>query len=68
MRFFGIFLCLSAAPSYAHVGHWGDLAGHSHWAAAAALGAAAAVAVWAGRKKSKKPDQESEPATESQEA
>ena len=27
----GFFLIAGAAPGYAHVGHMGDLAGHSHW-------------------------------------
>ncbi|NDU99442.1 DUF6732 family protein [Pseudoroseicyclus tamaricis] len=36
------------APSLglAHVGHIGELAGHDHWVAGAAIGAAVAAAVW----------------------
>ncbi|MEP3277762.1 MAG: DUF6732 family protein [Stappiaceae bacterium] len=30
----------------AHVGHVGDLAGHSHWVGVAALGGAAVLAAW----------------------
>ena len=41
---------LAATPAAAHVGHWGDLAGHHHWVAGAALGAAAIAAILAGRR------------------
>ncbi|PCI05553.1 MAG: hypothetical protein COB78_02865 [Hyphomicrobiales bacterium] len=27
----GFFLLAGVMPSFAHVGHMGDLAGHSHW-------------------------------------
>ncbi len=40
------FLLLPGAAS-AHVGHLGDVAGHDHWLAGAALGAAALGALWA---------------------
>lgn len=30
----------------AHLGHFGALAGHDHWVAGAAIGAAAVVAAW----------------------
>lgn len=33
-----------ADPAMAHIGHFGELAGHDHWIAAGALGAAAALA------------------------
>ncbi len=39
-------LLLPGAAS-AHVGHLGDVAGHDHWLAGAALGAAALGALWA---------------------
>ncbi len=38
-------LTLLATPALAHVGHLGEVAGHGHWIAAGALGAAA-LAVW----------------------
>ena len=38
----------SPLPAFAHVGHVGELAGHDHWIAIAALGVAAAV--WAAGK------------------
>ncbi|MCR9087164.1 MAG: hypothetical protein NXH97_10520 [Rhodobacteraceae bacterium] len=40
-----------AGPAAAHPGHFGELAGHSHWVAGAALGLAAAVALWAGTRR-----------------
>ena len=43
----GAALILLSTPAYAHVGHVGELAGHSHWIGWAALGAAAAIAVGA---------------------
>ncbi len=42
----GVFLLASSQLAFAHVGHLGELAGHSHWIGAAALGGAAALAVW----------------------
>ena len=35
-----------ASGAQAHVGHFGDLAGHDHWVAAGAIGAAIALAGW----------------------
>lgn len=37
---------LTAGSAQAHVGHFGDLAGHDHWVAAGAIGAAIALAGW----------------------
>jgi hypothetical protein len=37
---------LVGTGAQAHVGHLGELAGHGHWIAAGALGAAIAVAGW----------------------
>ena len=36
----------AAGAANAHVGHLGELAGHDHWVAAGAIGAAIAVAGW----------------------
>ena len=47
--------------AYAHVGHLGDLASHSHWIALGALGIAAAVGALAsakGKRKERKPVEE----------
>lgn len=52
-----------SAPAMAHVGHLGDLAGHDHWVAGAALGAALAIGIYGalkGRRKADKAD-EAEP-------
>jgi len=49
-----------AAPAAAHIGHFGELAGHDHWIALGALGAAGAIALIAGLK-GKKKDPEAEP-------
>ena len=66
-------LPLFVASANAHVGHWADVAGHAHWVAAGALGAAAAAAL-GGWRKGKKDEAEVEeadavePATEEEPA
>ncbi|MXU64041.1 hypothetical protein GSH16_01180 [Rhodobacteraceae bacterium KN286] len=40
-------LVMHAAPAAAHAGHLADAAGHDHWVAGIALGAAVATAAWA---------------------
>lgn len=35
---------LASSPAFAHAGHIGELAGHSHWIAMGALAGAAAIA------------------------
>lgn len=42
---------LMPASALAHVGHIGDLAGHSHWVGVAALAGAAVIAVVAAKLK-----------------
>jgi hypothetical protein len=45
---------LAASQASAHPGHFAGLTGHDHWIAAGAIGAAAAVGLWAlvkGRRK-----------------
>ena len=37
---------LLAGPAAAHPGHWADLAGHDHWVAGAAIGAAVLAGLW----------------------
>lgn len=39
-------LLAAAAPARAHVGHLGEVAGHDHWVAGIAIGAAVAVGIW----------------------
>jgi len=40
----GFTAALMPAPAFAHAGHLGELAGHSHWVGAAAVAGAALVA------------------------
>lgn len=37
---------VEAQPVFAHVGHLGTVAGHDHWVAGIALGAAIGLALW----------------------
>lgn len=61
MRFSVFLVGLFAANSaHAHVGHFGDLAGHDHWVAAGAIGAAIALAGWTILKGKKDKDAEAE--------
>lgn len=48
---------LLAAPAQAHTGHLGELAGHDHWVAGAALGAAVLIGLWGALKGKRKPEQ-----------
>lgn len=54
--FLTLVLTLGATTASAHIGHFGDMAGHDHWVAAGALGVAGLVAVW-GALKGKKPEE-----------
>ncbi|SHF31005.1 hypothetical protein SAMN05444273_10591 [Litoreibacter ascidiaceicola] len=49
-------LMLPASAASAHVGHVGEFAGHDHWVAGAALGAALAVSIWGALKGKKDTD------------
>ena len=53
-------ILIESAPAFAHLGHFGDLAGHDHWIAAGALGAAIAVAGWAAWKGDKSKEEKAE--------
>ncbi|SFR33349.1 DUF6732 family protein [Litoreibacter janthinus] len=57
--FITLTLAILAAPASAHVGHFGEFAGHDHWVAGAALGAALAVSIW-GALKGKKDEEDAE--------
>lgn len=35
-----------ASPAAAHIGHLGEVSGHAHWIAGAAIGLAGAIALW----------------------
>ncbi|MEO4041643.1 DUF6732 family protein [Hoeflea sp. CAU 1731] len=55
------FLLASPVPAFAHMGHLGEVAGHSHWIGlAAALGAAAIAALAHKAGKKKKSENESD--------
>lgn len=63
-------LILTAQSAAAHVGHFGDLAGHDHWVAGAALGVAILLGLreaLKGRKEDDAPAEEAE-AEEGEEA
>ncbi|WP_373355736.1 DUF6732 family protein [Pseudoroseicyclus sp. CXY001] len=51
-------LTLSPGLALAHIGHLGAVAGHDHWVAGAAIGAAVAVAAWGAWKGRKDKDAE----------
>lgn len=40
----------------AHIGHMGEVAGHDHWIAGIAIGAAAGLAIWGALKGKKDPE------------
>lgn len=48
-------LLIAAGPAVAHAGHLGELAGHDHWVAGAAIGIAIALGLW-GALTGKRPD------------
>ena len=54
-----LFLFLSNA-THAHVGHLGELAGHTHWVGVGATLVAGALAAWLGTRKGRSEDEEDE--------
>jgi len=54
----GVIALSAARPAQAHLGHVGELAGHDHWVAGAAIGAAAAIGLWGALKGKKHQDAE----------
>lgn len=46
MREISGFFIILPGGAWAHVGHLGSVAGHDHWVAGAAIGAAAALTIW----------------------
>ncbi len=44
-----------ATPAMAHVGHIGEAAGHGHWIAGIAIGAAVGIGLWGALKGKKDP-------------
>ena len=43
----GLAIALTSAPAHAHLGHIGELAGHSHWIGLGAVGVAGVIAATA---------------------
>lgn len=59
-RLLTFLLSLTAAPAFAHPGHIGEIAGHNHWLAGAAIGVAIGVAIWGAIKGKKQEAEEPE--------
>jgi len=57
-------VCLLAAPATADPGHLGLLAGHDHWVAGAAVGAAILIGLWGALKGDRTEDETGEQAPE----
>lgn len=56
-------LALAGSAAMAHPGHWGELAGHDHWVAGAAIGLAGLTTLWGalkGKKKEPEPEEQLE--------
>ena len=64
-----LFASLLASAADAHVGHLGDVAGHDHWVAGAAIGIAIGIGLWGAIKgKTDASDDEAEECEEETEA
>ena len=60
-------LVFVGSTAVAHPGHWGELAGHDHWIAGAAIGLAGLAALWGalkGKKAKEDPAPEEDPEEE----
>lgn len=60
-RAFILILIITSSTAHAHPGHWGELAGHDHWIAGAAVGVAGLAAIWGalkGKKAQTKSDED----------
>ncbi len=68
MKTLSFVFAVIATPAWAHVGHLGEVAGHGHWIAAGALGAAALAAWLAGKGKKAEAEQELDEEMEEAEA
>ncbi|MDX1781518.1 MAG: DUF6732 family protein [Thalassovita sp.] len=62
--FLGLFWAGQAA---AHPGHLAEVAGHGHWLAGVAIGAAIAIGLWAGLKGKAETEAEADEAEEAEE-
>ncbi len=56
-----LLLIICAQMAAAHPGHLVDVAGHDHWVAGAAIGAAVLIGLWGVLKGKKETDGESDP-------
>ena len=63
-----LLLLLAASPAAAHPGHLAEVAGHGHWIGAAAIGLAAAIALWGALKGEKAEEEEPEEDAEAEPA
>ena len=61
-----IFVLIGSAAT-AHPGHWGELAGHDHWIAGAAIGLAGLAALWGALKGKRADEEQAEPEEETEE-
>lgn len=69
MRLLSTFVFIAMAQSaQAHSGHLGDLAGHDHWVAGAAIGVAIALGIWGVLKGEKEPSEPTDSETNDEEA
>ena len=59
-RLLSVLLIFASTAVSAHPGHVADLAGHNHWVAGAAIGAAVIIGVWGALKGKRKTDTETE--------
>ncbi|MDX8346775.1 DUF6732 family protein [Cognatiyoonia sp. IB215446] len=58
-----VLLVFAGSAAVADPGHWGELAGHDHWVAGAAIALAGLAAIWGalkGKKKEPEPEEELE--------
>ena len=63
-----LFATLLAGPAFAHPGHLADVAGHNHWVAGAAIGAAVLAGILGALKGRKERESEDRGETEEQPA
>ncbi len=62
-----VLLSVTSQVAWAHPGHLADVAGHDHWVAGAAIGAAILIGLWGALKGKKDADANAEPEPELEE-
>ena len=60
MRYLAVLLIVLPSIATAHAGHVIEAAGHNHWIAIGAIGAAALAALWSKHKEKQRDDSEPE--------